>query len=101
MPDLKSLFSLTGQVALVTGASRGLGQEMAEGLAEAGASLFLLARREEWLTPALDDMKAKGFQCEGMICDVADPVQVAGAVGRTMGLYGQIDVLVNNARGRW
>ena len=53
MRSLSELFDLTGRVALVTGGSRGLGEEMAEGLAEAGASLMLCARREQWLTPTL------------------------------------------------
>jgi NAD(P)-dependent dehydrogenase (short-subunit alcohol dehydrogenase family) len=53
MRPLNDLFDLTGRVAIVTGGSRGLGEEMAEGLAEAGALLMLCARREQWLTPAL------------------------------------------------
>jgi gluconate 5-dehydrogenase len=60
------LFSLAGRVAIVTGGSRGLGQEMAEGLAEAGASLMLCARREEWLTPAVETMRGQGFRVEGV-----------------------------------
>lgn len=101
MPDLRSLFDLTGQVALITGGSRGLGLEMAEGLAEAGASLFLLARRDEWLTPAVDEMRAKGFRCEGMLCDVAEPAQVEAAVSRTVDTFGGLDILVNNAGVSW
>src|SRR5689334_25307271 len=72
VPTLKELFDLTGKVALVTGGSRGLGQEMAEGLAEAGASLMLLARREQWLGPTIDEFRARGFRTEGMICDVSN-----------------------------
>lgn len=101
MPDLRSLFDLTGQVALITGGSRGLGLEMAEGLAEAGASLFLLARRDEWLTPAVDEMRAKGFRCEGMLCDVGEPAQVEAAVSRTVDTFGGLDILVNNAGVSW
>ena len=52
--SLKDLFNLSGRVAIVTGGSRGLGEEMAHGLAEAGASLMLCARREQWLTPTLE-----------------------------------------------
>jgi NAD(P)-dependent dehydrogenase (short-subunit alcohol dehydrogenase family) len=65
MPALNELFDLSGRVAIVTGGSRGLGQEMAEGLAEAGAALFLCARREEWLTPAVAALRARGFAVDG------------------------------------
>src|SRR5690349_6821622 len=53
VPTINELFRLDGRIAIVTGGSRGIGQEMAEGLAEAGASLMLCARREEWLTPTV------------------------------------------------
>ena len=61
---VKELFDLTGRVAVVTGGSRGLGKEMAEGLAEAGASLMLCARREEWLRPTLEEFRGRGFKAE-------------------------------------
>jgi gluconate 5-dehydrogenase len=63
MRDVKSLFDLEGRSAFITGGSRGLGAEMAEGLAEAGADLFLVARREPWLAPTLEQMRARGFRC--------------------------------------
>jgi len=84
MSELRKLFDLTGKVALVTGGSRGLGEEMAEGLAEAGASLMLLARRDQWLTPAVEAMKQRGFCCEGMLCDVSKPDEVKAAVEKTV-----------------
>ena len=101
MATLKELFDLSGKVALVTGGSRGLGQEMAEGLAEAGASLMLLARREQWLTPTVEEFTSRGFRCDGMICDVANPADVQAAVDRTLETYEQIDILVNNAGVTW
>src|SRR3989442_4741707 len=97
MIEAGRLFDLTGRVALVTGGSRGLGEEMAEGLAEAGAALMLLARREQWLTPAVERLRGLGFRCEGAICNVADPAAVKAAVALTMERYGQIDILINNA----
>ena len=101
MRSLTELFDLTGRVAIVTGGSRGLGEEMAEGLAEAGASLMLCARREQWLTPTLDTFRARGFKAEGMVCDVTVPEQVQAVVDKTLGVYGQIDILINNAGIAW
>ncbi len=101
MTRVQNLFDLKGRVALVTGGSRGLGREMAEGLAEAGASIMLVARREQWLKPAVAEMKAAGFTCEGALCDVSVPDQVDAAVTRTCELLGGIDILVNNAGVTW
>ncbi len=101
MPEIKQLFDLTGKVALVTGGSRGLGLEMAEGLAEAGASLMLLARREQWLSPAIEGLKKRGFRAEGAVCDVSNPDVAAAAVARTVATYGKLDILVNNAGVSW
>src|SRR5437660_7079265 len=98
---IRELFDLSGRVALVTGGSRGLGREMAEGLAEAGASLLLCARRTEWLNPTVADFRARGFTVEGMACDVARSEQVEAVVERTMTAYGRIDILVNNAGVSW
>jgi NAD(P)-dependent dehydrogenase (short-subunit alcohol dehydrogenase family) len=101
MRSLTELFDLAGRVAIVTGGSRGLGEEMAEGLAEAGASLMLCARREQWLTPALETFRSRGFKAEGMVCDVTAPDQVQAVVDKTLSVYGQIDILINNAGIAW
>ena len=99
--NIRELFDLTGRVAIITGGSRGLGKEMAEGLAEAGASLMLCARREEWLTPTVDEFRGRGFNVEGKICDVVDPAQVQAVVDATVATYGKVDILVNNAGVSW
>jgi NAD(P)-dependent dehydrogenase (short-subunit alcohol dehydrogenase family) len=98
---ISQLFDLSGRVAVVTGGSRGLGQEIAEGLAEAGASLMLCARREEWLGPTLADLRHAGATVDGTTCDVSRPEQVQALVDRTLRAYGQIDILVNNAGVSW
>ena len=101
MRPLNELYDLTGRVAIVTGGSRGLGEEMAEGLAEAGASLMLCARRGQWLTPTLEMLRGRGFKVEGMVCDVANPEQVQAVVDKTVAVYGKVDILVNNAGISW
>lgn len=101
MTNLHHLFDLTNKVALVTGGSRGLGKEMAEGLAEAGAALMLVARREEWLKPTVAEMQARGLRCEGALADVAKPDDIQRVVAQTMRAYGQIDILINNAGVSW
>jgi gluconate 5-dehydrogenase len=98
---IQQLFDLSSRVAIVTGGSRGLGLEIAEGLAEAGASLMLCARREQWLTPALEALRARGFRVEGAPCDVSDPKQVQNIVSTAMEKLGRIDILVNNAGISW
>lgn len=101
MPSIQELFNLSGRVAIVTGGSRGLGEEMAEGLAEAGASLMLCARREEWLTPTIDRFKSQGVRVEGVVADVANPQDVQAVVDKTMQAFGQVDILINNAGITW
>jgi gluconate 5-dehydrogenase len=101
VPTINELFSLAGRVAIVTGGSRGLGREMAEGLAEAGASLMLCARREQWLTPTIDELRSSGFRVEGMLCDVSKPADVQGVVDKTVATYGKVDILINNAGVTW
>ena len=98
---VQQLFDLTGRVAIVTGGSRGLGFEIAEGLAEAGASLMLCARREQWLTPAIDEMRKRGVRVEGKVCDVTDPKQVEDVVSDTIAKFGKVDILINNAGVSW
>jgi NAD(P)-dependent dehydrogenase (short-subunit alcohol dehydrogenase family) len=101
MPSVSELFTLAGRVAIVTGGSRGLGREIAEGLAEAGASLMLCARREEWLTDTVDALRGRDFRAEGMLCDITREDNVQAVVDRTVATFGQIDILVNCAGVTW
>ena len=98
---VQELFDLTGRTAVITGGSRGLGLEIAEGLAEAGASLVLCARREQWLTPTLEEFRKRGVRAEGLVCDVSDEGQVQAVIDKAMEAFGRVDILVNNAGISW
>ncbi len=98
---VRELFDLTGRVAIVTGGSRGIGKEIAEGLAEAGASVMICARRERWLKPTLEEFRSKGFNIQGKIADVAKQNDVDEVVKATLDAFGKIDILVNNAGISW
>ncbi len=99
--NVRQLFDLTGTVALVTGGSRGLGLEMATALGEAGASVVITARREQWLTPAEEALRAKGVAALAITCDVSNTEQVNAAVRAAVDRFGRLDILVNNAGISW
>lgn len=99
--NVKDLFDLTGKTAIVTGGSRGIGKEMAEGLAEAGASLMLCARRTEWLDETVEEFTARGFNVAGMTCDVSKPEDVQAVADETVRRFGSVDILINNAGISW
>jgi gluconate 5-dehydrogenase len=101
MPHIKELFDLGGKVALVTGGSRGLGREIAEGLAEAGATVTITARREQWLRPAEEELRAAGLAVGAAACDVTDPAAVAALVEGVVARHGALDIVVNNAGVSW
>ena len=98
---IDKLFDLSGRVAIVTGGSRGLGAEFAEGLAEAGASVMLCARRDEWLLPAVESLRGRGFTADALRCDVTSTTDVQAVVDATLERFGQVDILVNNAGVSW
>ncbi len=95
------LFSLAGRVALVTGGSRGLGLEIARGLGEAGASIAITARRQQWLSPAVEELRSQGIDCEGYLGDVSRLESVETCVASVLQRSGTIDILVNNAGITW
>ncbi len=95
---MKNYFDLTGQTAVVTGASTGLGLQMAKAFASQGANLVLMARRQNLLDEnAAAIEKEFGVKCLAYACDITDAEKVKGAVAATMETFGRVDILVNNA----
>jgi NAD(P)-dependent dehydrogenase (short-subunit alcohol dehydrogenase family) len=92
-----SLFNLTGQTAIVTGTSRGLGQCFARALAQAGADLVLTSRRLESLAPFEDEIKSLGRRVVSLQLDVRDHESIKQMVADAEAAFGQIHILVNNA----
>ena len=90
-------FDLTGHIALVTGASKGLGSIFAKALAKAGASLFLIARNEEQLKKNTQEITALGATCDWCTADITKEAEVAEAVKKCVEKYEKIDIFVNNA----
>jgi NAD(P)-dependent dehydrogenase (short-subunit alcohol dehydrogenase family) len=92
-----SMFSLEGKVAVVTGASSGLGVAFARSLAEAGADVVLLARRIDRLADTRDMVEGVGRRALAVQTDVTDPDACTAAIGAALDSFGTVDVLVNNA----
>ena len=95
------LFDLSGKTAIVTGGGKGIGRQMAQGLAEAGANVVVCARNAERCEQAAAELEQLGVRALGLGCDVRDADQVQAVVGRTVADFGAVDVLVNNAGTVW
>jgi gluconate 5-dehydrogenase len=98
---LKSLFDLTGQVAIVTGGSRGLGFQMAEALGEYGATVVLAARKQHELDAAVEQLKAQGAKALAFAGDLSKPETVPAFAAWLKANVGRVDILVNNAGTSW
>lgn len=92
-----TMFDLHGRIAVVTGASAGLGRQMALALAGQGADVALLARRKEKLEQVAKECRALGVKALPVVCDVTQVEQVRAAVSAVISEFGKVDILVNNA----
>lgn len=96
-PYLNSLFSVEGKVAIVTGASRGLGQAMASALSEAGAIVVAVASSEKSIAATKAILQPQNDKHLFLACDQSDPEQITSTVNLVLETFGRIDILVNNA----
>ena len=88
---------LEGRSALVTGASSGIGQAIAEELAAQGAEVVLVARRANELISVVDEIVSNGGKAQFITADLSDSTQVETVIDRSVGLLGHLDILVNSA----
>jgi len=91
------LFDLKGKIALVTGASRGIGQSIAELLAEQGAHVIISSRRQEDCEQVADLIKAAGGSAQAMACHIGDLQQIETIFAQIQEQHGRLDILINNA----
>ena len=92
-----NLFDLTGKIALVTGASRGIGEAIAELLAEQGAHVIVSSRKLEGCQQVADKITAAGHSAEALACHVGSMEQIEEAFALIKSKHGKLDILVNNA----
>jgi gluconate 5-dehydrogenase len=98
---IQQLFDLTGQVALVTGGSRGLGLQMAYALGEAGAKIMLSSRKAADLEQAAAQLQAAGIDARWIAADCGKEEDIRRLAAETIERMGPIDILVNNAGATW
>ncbi len=98
---VKELFRLDGQVALITGGSRGLGLQMAEALGEMGCRLAISARKEDELAAAQAHLQTLGCEAMPIVCDLQQSDRIPVLVEQVLERFGAIDILVNNAGATW
>jgi NAD(P)-dependent dehydrogenase (short-subunit alcohol dehydrogenase family) len=99
--NVNDLFSLQGKTAIVTGGGRGLGEQIAEAYADAGANVVVCSRNLEACQQISDSLLAKGVRSLALKCDVSNPEEIQYVVDETIKEFGRIDILVNNSGVSW
>ena len=95
--DIPAMFQLTGKVAIVTGASRGVGQAIAKGFAQSGADLVLVSRNLPALEEVAKEIEGLGRKALPLSADIGNPEDIQKVVEATLKVFPRIDILVNNA----
>lgn len=94
---MSGLFQLDGKVALVTGASKGIGEAMARGLAEFGARVVVCSRKQQAVDEVADRFKADGLEAAGIAANMGSVEDIHALVEATVAAYGGLDIIINNA----
>lgn len=94
---IRPLFELTDKVAIVTGASKGIGEAMARGLAEFGAKVIVSSRKQDAVDAVAASFREDGLEATGIACHVGDAEQRKALIEKTIETYDRIDILINNA----
>ncbi len=97
MKSILAKFNLKGRVAIVTGASKGIGQSIAHALAEFGATVVVSSRQQEAVDTVAAQIHAAGFEASAFACHVGEEEQVRALVAHTIHAHGGVDILINNA----
>lgn len=95
------LFKLEGKTAIVTGGGRGLGAQIAQGFAEAGANVVVCSRKLEACEETAEGLKELGVKALALKCDVTDEQDVENVIRKTVEEFGTVDILVNNSGATW
>jgi len=94
---IQQKFDLKGKVAIVTGASKGIGESIARGLAEFGAKVVISSRNQEAIDQVVNNLRSDGLEAKGIACHVGDVLHLHNLLEQTVETYGGVDILVNNA----
>jgi len=94
---IKEKFNLTDKVAIITGASKGIGEAMARGMAEFGATVVVSSRKQAAVDAVAEQFQAEGLLASGIECHVGKAEHRAALIEKVMEKYGRIDILINNA----
>ncbi|MEM7208904.1 MAG: glucose 1-dehydrogenase [Pseudomonadota bacterium] len=95
--SIKSRFDLEGKVALVTGASKGIGEAIARGMAEFGATVVVSSRKQDAVEAVADALRADGLRAHAFAANVGHTADIDALIERTVATCGGIDIVVNNA----